>query len=220
MNDIGTRLKDERERLRLSQSAFAELAGARKGAQLKWEKGESSPNATALAAFAEAGADILYIITGQRQEQTPSPIDAAKAWGELHELERTLVTEGDKPLSETGSWEEFSGWSYKRVEGLRLKALIMPSQQAEDFEATLDDLLRKHLGDREAAKRREERFAAQAARRDEAEDDLEALQRALRLSITGELERELVALMVRHRIGANDMVPLLTALRSELADRD
>lgn len=61
---VGGRLKMERERLRLSQPAMAALAGMTKGAQHKWENGSAAPNADALAAFAQAGADVQFIITG------------------------------------------------------------------------------------------------------------------------------------------------------------
>lgn len=57
-----------------SQAEFAALAGASKGAQLKWEKGESSPTASILTAWADAGADVLYILTGRRTVDRPSAI--------------------------------------------------------------------------------------------------------------------------------------------------
>lgn len=64
--NLHERLKEERERLGHSQTAFAALAGASKHAQINWEKGAASPNAAALAAWAEAGLDVLYVVTGQR----------------------------------------------------------------------------------------------------------------------------------------------------------
>jgi len=69
---IGRRLKEERERLGLSQPAFADLAGASKGSQIAWEKGVASPNAVALASFAKAGVDLLYVVTGERVKTTPA----------------------------------------------------------------------------------------------------------------------------------------------------
>ncbi|KDM93586.1 hypothetical protein, partial [Mycobacterium tuberculosis] len=38
---------------------------------IAWEKDGSSPNALALIAFAEAGADALYILTGRRTNDRP-----------------------------------------------------------------------------------------------------------------------------------------------------
>lgn len=71
---IGARLREERDRLRLSQTDFAALAGASKGAQAKWEKDEASPNAVALVAFADAGADVLYILSGRRTADRPDNV--------------------------------------------------------------------------------------------------------------------------------------------------
>jgi transcriptional regulator with XRE-family HTH domain len=63
---INLRLKEERERLNLSQTAFGELANSAKRTVIDWEKGVSSPNAVQMSALAAAGADVLYILTGQR----------------------------------------------------------------------------------------------------------------------------------------------------------
>lgn len=63
---IGERLRGERLRLRLTQSQMAALAGKKDGAQQAWEADVSSPNANDLAAFASAGADVLFILTGER----------------------------------------------------------------------------------------------------------------------------------------------------------
>ena len=72
---IGQRLKEERERLGYNQTDFAALAGAAKRTQIDWEKGVSSPTAEQLAAFAAAGADVLYILTGQRSgAAAPTPV--------------------------------------------------------------------------------------------------------------------------------------------------
>lgn len=63
---IGNRLREERERLGLTQPVFAELAGAKKRTLIDWEKDVSSPTAVQLAQLSAAGADVLYILTGQR----------------------------------------------------------------------------------------------------------------------------------------------------------
>jgi transcriptional regulator with XRE-family HTH domain len=66
---IGNRLREERERLGFSQSSFAEITGAHRKSQGNYELGERMPDAAYLAAIAAAGADVLYILTGQRAEQ-------------------------------------------------------------------------------------------------------------------------------------------------------
>lgn len=63
---IGERLKEERERLGLTLPEFAERAGAKKNTVIDWQKDVSSPPAAKLAALAEIGVDVLYVITGQR----------------------------------------------------------------------------------------------------------------------------------------------------------
>lgn len=66
--DIGTRLREERERLAHTQDSFAALAAIGKRALIHYEKGERSPDAQFLAAIAAAGADVLYIVTGARSQ--------------------------------------------------------------------------------------------------------------------------------------------------------
>ncbi|NUU37368.1 helix-turn-helix domain-containing protein [Pseudomonas sp. C2B4] len=63
---IGDRLKEERERLGFNQTEFAANAGASKNSQYNYEKGERSPDAVYLAAVAEHGVDVLYVVTGER----------------------------------------------------------------------------------------------------------------------------------------------------------
>lgn len=76
---IGERLKEERERLGLSQTDFAALAGASKNSQYNYEKGERSPDATYLAAVAGVGLDVLYVVTGERALQSAESISAREA---------------------------------------------------------------------------------------------------------------------------------------------
>lgn len=66
---IGERLKEERVRLGLTQPAIAELTSVSKNTQINYEKDFRSPDATYLAAIAGLGADVLYIVTGQRTPQ-------------------------------------------------------------------------------------------------------------------------------------------------------
>lgn len=63
---IGDRLKEERGRLGMSQPDFAALAGTTKKSQITYEKGVM-PDAGYLAAIALAGADIQYVVTGERK---------------------------------------------------------------------------------------------------------------------------------------------------------
>lgn len=61
-------MREERERLGHTQDAFAAVAAVGKRALIHYEKGERSPDAAFLAAIAGAGADVLYILTGERSQ--------------------------------------------------------------------------------------------------------------------------------------------------------
>lgn len=69
MKTIGDRLRSERIRLSLSQTAAAEIGGVKKLAQIKYEQSERAPDATYLSAISSAGFDVLYVLTGTRAPQ-------------------------------------------------------------------------------------------------------------------------------------------------------
>ena len=64
---IGERLREERERLGLNQEELGQRGGVNRNTQGKYEKSERSPDAAYLAAVAECGVDVLYVVTGARQ---------------------------------------------------------------------------------------------------------------------------------------------------------
>lgn len=72
MLNIGERLKEERVRLGYNQGDFAAIAGVAKTSQFNYEKGERSPDAAYLAAVAEKGVDVLYVVTGRRTPEASS----------------------------------------------------------------------------------------------------------------------------------------------------
>jgi transcriptional regulator with XRE-family HTH domain len=71
---IGARMREERERLGLSQSAFAELGGVSLRAEQDWERGVSSPKADFLAVAVGHGVDVFYVLTGQRISVTTNSL--------------------------------------------------------------------------------------------------------------------------------------------------
>jgi len=80
---IFLRLREERERLGLTQEAFGTAGGVLKRAVINYEKGERFPDVSFLAGVANAGADVLYIVTGKRGSESA---------GVLSEAESTLLT--------------------------------------------------------------------------------------------------------------------------------
>jgi transcriptional regulator with XRE-family HTH domain len=79
---IGGRLREERQRLDMSQPAFGEVGGVTKKTQMLYEAGERFPDAAYLSAAAGAGADVLYILTGLRSE-SHAAISAIRQASEL-----------------------------------------------------------------------------------------------------------------------------------------
>ena len=69
---IGSRLREERDRLGMNQEGLGLLGGVRKQAQLLYEKDERKPDSDYLVAVAEAGVDVLYVLTGKRQDALPA----------------------------------------------------------------------------------------------------------------------------------------------------
>ncbi|MBS3954071.1 MAG: helix-turn-helix transcriptional regulator [Methylomicrobium sp.] len=65
---IGDRLKEERERLKLTQPSLAEAAGTTKKTQIDYEKNKTTPKGRYLAKVAALGVDVGYVITGIRAE--------------------------------------------------------------------------------------------------------------------------------------------------------
>lgn len=66
MNEIGSRLREERIRLGMTQDAFAIAGGVMANAQGKYERAQRSPSAVYLARLPGLGVDILYVVTGRR----------------------------------------------------------------------------------------------------------------------------------------------------------
>ncbi|HDR9508338.1 transcriptional regulator [Burkholderia cepacia] len=76
MNTIGTRLREERLRLGLSQDEFAAVGGVLRRAQSNYEADERSPDAKYLSAVAELGVDVVYVLRGRRSASSEQGIDA------------------------------------------------------------------------------------------------------------------------------------------------
>ena len=83
MKDLGSRLKEERKRLGLSQQDFGSIGGVEANAQGKYESGERIPRSDYLAALGKKGIDIMYVLSGER---TPIATDT------LNEAERAVIT--------------------------------------------------------------------------------------------------------------------------------
>jgi transcriptional regulator with XRE-family HTH domain len=65
--EIVARLREERRRLGLNQTAFGRLGEVSLDTQSRYESGKTTPDSAYLALLAAAGVDVLYILTGERQ---------------------------------------------------------------------------------------------------------------------------------------------------------
>ncbi len=66
MFELGARLREERQRLKLSQVVLAKEVAVSKPTMIAWEKGNTSPTAVQMSRMSELGFDVLYVLTGQR----------------------------------------------------------------------------------------------------------------------------------------------------------
>ncbi len=63
---VGERLREERERLELTQTEFGVLLGVSRGTQKNYELGANSLDLRYVAALEEHGVDAAYVLTGRR----------------------------------------------------------------------------------------------------------------------------------------------------------
>ena len=73
---IGQRLREERERLGLSQERFAAIGGVQKRAQINYEAGERVPDAAYLEGVAAAGVNVAFVVTGRSAGESLTPEEA------------------------------------------------------------------------------------------------------------------------------------------------
>lgn len=84
---FGLRLRQERERLGLSQTALASTGGVKRLAQGQYEKEVSSPSVRYLAAVAAVGIDLQYVLFGRpRDSNSLSPVELSRIEGRAFEL--------------------------------------------------------------------------------------------------------------------------------------
>lgn len=88
--EIGWRLRQERERLKLTQAQLAEAMGVGRFAVLNYEGGASVPNSVHLNLLAGRGLDIHYVVTGKRMSLLP---ESRPAFARIYmALEKTVAS--------------------------------------------------------------------------------------------------------------------------------
>ncbi|CDH19947.1 helix-turn-helix transcriptional regulator [Xenorhabdus bovienii] len=99
MCTIGSRLREERMRLNLTQVELADIGGIHKNTQGNYENDQKSPDAKYLERIAALGIDILYIITGTRSAQPDISMEERK----LVENYRSMNEESRLNIQAVGS---------------------------------------------------------------------------------------------------------------------
>lgn len=99
---LSDRLKAAREALGLSQQGLADVGGVSLRSQQNYEAGLRNPDSAYLAAIAAAGADVLYILTGQRSGGT-SAVPATPRQAALLDNFEHLSEDDKRALERTAS---------------------------------------------------------------------------------------------------------------------
>ncbi|WP_445368836.1 helix-turn-helix domain-containing protein [Methylomonas sp. BW4-1] len=125
----GSRLKEERERLKLTQKSMAEAAGTTTRTQISYEGNATPPKSAYLAKVAVFGIDVGYVITGKRFENVAcTPTELAY----LRQC-RALATKG---LAQQG----LDGLNFLRIssgiEWSDMPAVYQAMQTGEETEPT------------------------------------------------------------------------------------
>lgn len=100
-NLIGTRLREERLRLGLTQASLGEIGGVKLFAQSNYENGKRKPNAEYLASVAARGVDVQYVLTGIKAAQGHQPslpigVDAALLIRVAEKLDQVATSAGKR----------------------------------------------------------------------------------------------------------------------------
>jgi transcriptional regulator with XRE-family HTH domain len=91
------RLQEERQRLGLNQDEFGEFGGVKRRAQINYESGDRCPDGHYYEGISAAGADVRYIITGQRDRKIA---EEPPGYAVLPAEKRQLLEQFDKCLPE------------------------------------------------------------------------------------------------------------------------
>ena len=72
----GERLTEARQRLGVSQVELADTCGITRTMLSRYERAAAEPGSGSLIALANAGVDVLYVLTGRREGQSEATLNA------------------------------------------------------------------------------------------------------------------------------------------------
>lgn len=94
---VGSRLKEERERLGCSQTEFARLTGVHRNTLARYESGDREPDPEFLTRASSIGADYGYLLSGQRS--TPEALYSLAVARVLPGIAERVNVSGDALLA-------------------------------------------------------------------------------------------------------------------------
>ncbi len=105
---VGERLREERVRVGLNQDDFAKLGGVNRNTQGAYEKNDRSPDASYLAKVANAGVDVLYVLTGCRAMPSEAGLSADESevlnhYRSMPESDRVAIRRMTAALAESAA---------------------------------------------------------------------------------------------------------------------
>ncbi|WP_323843073.1 helix-turn-helix domain-containing protein [Moraxella sp. Pampa] len=90
---FGTRLKEERARLNLTQPQFAEKIGVSKRTVVDWEQEKSSPTIKQLGLMIEMGMEAYYLLNDFRIGRTIGDLKQLPAYQEMMSVDETMTAQ-------------------------------------------------------------------------------------------------------------------------------
>ena len=103
---VGTRLKEERKRLGLTQEAMGLACGVAKRTQILFEQDAHLPGGAYFVAADELGVDVTYVLVGRRERLAEADADLLDAWRSASASARAAVMaalRGVAPASTTSA---------------------------------------------------------------------------------------------------------------------
>lgn len=104
-DEFADRLRSERQRLGMTQSVFGNAVGVGRTTQKAYELAQSAPDLRYLQALERIGADVQYLLTGERSPSTSLPSDENElltSFRAMPSITRLTVIRIVKALAEEG----------------------------------------------------------------------------------------------------------------------
>lgn len=98
LDGFGKRLKEQRKRLDLTQTEFAEQAGIKRVTQFLYENETNSPNVRYLKAIEDIGVDLHYLIFGYSLQENRYHLDVNTLTDIYYLVDEIAVDQKGKPL--------------------------------------------------------------------------------------------------------------------------